>query len=277
VKREILNRGDGVKSNPSCKSFVLEGFTLVELLVVIAIIAILAAMLLPALSKAKGMAKKSVCANNLKQCNYGILSYVDDEQGWFPPAFINSGNYEFPQGVVLGVMGVKANAASHMVNKANNPLVCPEDGRIQDDSNNGNSSTHVRFSINSYGTWSGYYLYNYVCSMFTPTNVNIQGKNSGLYGTWTATTTVMRKASAVRDPSKAFTFADGRDLQHLDAIHQSFTGKEFYPYHSLGINMVFADGHLEWIGWKSRDTSQCFATEWFSRKAWLSPWGGDTP
>src|ERR1051325_686193 len=62
------------------------GFTLIELLVVIAIIAILAAMLLPALAKSKETAKRAVCKSNMRQIALGVIMYANDNRENYPPA-----------------------------------------------------------------------------------------------------------------------------------------------------------------------------------------------
>jgi prepilin-type N-terminal cleavage/methylation domain-containing protein/prepilin-type processing-associated H-X9-DG protein len=72
------------------------GFTLIELLVVVAIIAVLAAMLLPALQRAKAMGRQATCISNLKQLIMFTHLYVDENEDYFPHSRMET--YNMPPG-----------------------------------------------------------------------------------------------------------------------------------------------------------------------------------
>lgn len=159
------------------------GFTLIELLVVIAIIAILAAMLLPALTKAKQKAQSISCMNNTKQIMLGWNMYANDNNDFCPPndypyltAYFGAGaNQAKMKNWVVGTMAKPADAAdlsfkSGGVSELLDPNTllspylssravyhCPADNYI--DTYAGNS-VHVRsYSMNSAvgTTWSAFY------------------------------------------------------------------------------------------------------------------------
>ena len=101
-------------------------FTLVELLVVIAIIAILAAMLLPALNKARDRVYDASCKSSLKQIGQIFTMYTNDNNGWYPFRVVNGDVYQFKDWHILlmelGYIKCKQNSTK---NGWNMVLRCP--------------------------------------------------------------------------------------------------------------------------------------------------------
>ncbi len=233
-------------TGPRSRQGHLGGFTLIELLVVIAIIAILAALLLPALGKAKTKAQGIGCLNNLRQLQFAWHLYSDEQNGKL--VYNNCHATGEPTGWVMGWLPTPADATN--VNLLKQGLLwdysrslptykCPAD-RSKTVEADGKEYPRVR-SISMNGNMNGNSWYT--------------AQIDKDYFTFRKYAEIIRPS-----PAGAFVFVD----EHPDDIDDGYLlvnltahgrwGNMPANYHNGACGFSFADGHAETKKWRDADT-----------------------
>ena len=211
-------------------------FTLLELLVVIAIIILLAALLLPALSRAKAQGRSVSCKNHLRQIGLSLAMYVADHHR-YPPRW----------GGDIGVFQTWADRLEPYapLKWTNSAWHCPayvaKNGVIQMDKVRKDFLVHSSYAYNAIGI---------ARSADTTTKL-------GLGNTRTAS---LASESELQAPSEMFAVADGRTYSNLseagrvlglssfiEMLPYDAPKEETPPLHGKGYNIIFADGHVSLV------------------------------
>jgi prepilin-type N-terminal cleavage/methylation domain-containing protein len=216
----------------------LHAFTLVELLVVIGIIAVLIAILLPALSRARAAANRVACLSNLTQLHRGVVMYTNANNGWFPTcAFAQDGvghfqvnedwiwweaNRDLNGSAILSYLGIGGEQFKKL-------LRCPADtfdGRAE--------------AFKGSGQGPYLYSYSYNTSLASNTKPPVFSKTKISQWRLPSTKIMITEASLVFEPGWDYTVP-------LTLRHGTTVSAKFNRTMGKNVSAVFIDGHAEGI------------------------------
>jgi len=240
---ELPDRSDAIPSVAQ-RNQVRARFTLIELLVVIAIIAILAALLLPALRLAKESAKQSVCINQLRQIGIGTSIYTSEQQDYIPACYPDG-----PEGNSSG--RVWNQALFDYIARKGTFFICPASPPAQLD--NRFLDTYKNVYTDNRGSPAG----TYVNKLYWLQTIGI---NIGSFPTFNGFHSVSLKVSRIKQPSHLIYAGDGVN-RYLDTPPNQSSGAPFwnkmwpevtngasslgmYARHRNSVNLLFTDWHV---------------------------------